>query len=196
MTTEDSNAPALPVLDAAQARVLGSLIEKAATTPETYPLTLNAAVLACNQKSNREPLMELEPGAVGHALRQLEDLGLVCRAFGRPGDADADHRRLGRGQHGGPAASELGERGWARHCAQHEVDPGCHGQRPRPGTGSHQRGRSVGRSRHQCEGPRSTGLEDPCGARCPVLHPKPIGRTQAVSRCDRAPRGRGRAGEG
>lgn len=77
MTTEDSNAPALPVLDAAQARVLGSLIEKAATTPETYPLTLNAAVLACNQKSNREPLMELEPGAVGHALRQLEDLGLV-----------------------------------------------------------------------------------------------------------------------
>lgn len=77
MTTEESNPAALPVLDVVQARVLGSLVEKAATTPETYPLTLNAAVLACNQKSNREPLMELEPGAVGHALRQLEDLGLV-----------------------------------------------------------------------------------------------------------------------
>jgi uncharacterized protein len=74
---EYANATALPVLDVAQARVLGSLIEKAATTPETYPLTLNAAVLACNQKSNREPILELEPGAVGHALRQLEDLGLV-----------------------------------------------------------------------------------------------------------------------
>ena len=74
---EETNQIALPVLDAVQARVLGSLVEKAATTPETYPLTLNAAVLACNQKSNREPLMEIEPGAVGHALRQLEDLGLV-----------------------------------------------------------------------------------------------------------------------
>jgi uncharacterized protein YceH (UPF0502 family) len=74
---EPTNPPALPVLDVVQARVLGSLVEKAATTPETYPLTLNAAVLACNQKSNRDPLMELEPGAVGHALRQLEDLGLV-----------------------------------------------------------------------------------------------------------------------
>lgn len=74
---DENDETALPVLDAVQARVLGSLIEKAATTPETYPLTLNAAVLACNQKSNRDPLMELEPGAVGHALRQLEDLGLV-----------------------------------------------------------------------------------------------------------------------
>jgi uncharacterized protein YceH (UPF0502 family) len=76
-TPQERTAPAGPVLDAVQARVLGALIEKALTTPEQYPLTLNAAVLACNQKSNREPVMELEPGAVGHALRQLEDLKLV-----------------------------------------------------------------------------------------------------------------------
>jgi uncharacterized protein YceH (UPF0502 family) len=64
-------------LDATQARILGCLVEKAATTPESYPLTLNSLVLACNQKTSREPLMELEPGAVGHALRQLEDRGVV-----------------------------------------------------------------------------------------------------------------------
>ena len=69
---------AMPMqLDAVEARILGSLIEKQATTPDSYPLTLNAVVLACNQKSNRDPPMELEAGAVGHALRQLEGKGLV-----------------------------------------------------------------------------------------------------------------------
>jgi uncharacterized protein YceH (UPF0502 family) len=66
------------LLEPIEARVLGCLVEKAATTPETYPLTLNAVVSACNQKSNREPVMELEPGAVGHALRQLEGKRLVA----------------------------------------------------------------------------------------------------------------------
>jgi uncharacterized protein YceH (UPF0502 family) len=74
-STEPSAALAL--LDATEARILGCLVEKAATTPESYPLTLNAVVLACNQKTSREPVMELEPGAVGHALRQLEDRGVV-----------------------------------------------------------------------------------------------------------------------
>lgn len=77
----DTDAPTSPapllVLDLVQARVLGSLVEKASTTPETYPLTLNALVVACNQKTSREPVMELEPGAAGHAVRQLEDRGLV-----------------------------------------------------------------------------------------------------------------------
>ena len=69
---------AMPMqLDAIEARILGSLIEKQATTPDSYPLTLNAVVVACNQKSNREPPMELEAGEVGHALRQLEGKGLV-----------------------------------------------------------------------------------------------------------------------
>lgn len=64
-------------LDAVQARVLGCLVEKAATTPDAYPLTENALVVACNQKTSREPVMDLEHGVVGHALRQLEDRGLV-----------------------------------------------------------------------------------------------------------------------
>lgn len=75
---ESTAAVALPIqLDAIEARILGSLIEKQATTPDAYPLTLNAVVSACNQKSNRDPPMELEPGEVGHALRQLEGKGLV-----------------------------------------------------------------------------------------------------------------------
>lgn len=73
LTTE----PAAPLLDPVEARVLACLIEKAALTPETYPLTLNATVVACNQKTSREPVMELEPGAVGNALRRLEDRKFV-----------------------------------------------------------------------------------------------------------------------
>jgi len=64
-------------LSATEARIVGSLIEKEATTPDSYPLTLNSTVLACNQKTAREPAMELEPGEVGHALRQLENRGWV-----------------------------------------------------------------------------------------------------------------------
>ena len=66
-----------PMLSEIEARVLGCLIEKAATTPEQYPLTANAATVAANQKTSREPVMELELGAVGHALRTLEDKKLV-----------------------------------------------------------------------------------------------------------------------
>lgn len=73
---EETNA-SLPPLDDVEARVLGSLVEKAATTPDIYPLTENAILTACNQKTNREPVMHLEPGAVGNALRRLESRGLV-----------------------------------------------------------------------------------------------------------------------
>ena len=66
-----------PVLDTAQARVLGCLIEKEATTPDAYPLTVNAAQVAANQKTAREPVLTLQTGKVHHALRQLETLGLV-----------------------------------------------------------------------------------------------------------------------
>lgn len=59
-------------LTAIEARIVGSLVEKQLATPETYPLTLNALVLACNQKTSREPVMNLEPGAAGNALRKLE----------------------------------------------------------------------------------------------------------------------------
>jgi len=73
---------ALPILSAIEARILGCLIEKQATTPENYPLTANALVLACNQKTARDPVLELEPGAVGHALRELEDRRLVLANHG------------------------------------------------------------------------------------------------------------------
>lgn len=69
-------------LDPVEARILGSLVEKEATTPEAYPLTANALQLACNQKNNREPVLELEAGEVGHALRVLEQRGLVRSVHG------------------------------------------------------------------------------------------------------------------
>lgn len=74
-STDDASA--FPHLSAIDARILGSLVEKEATTPENYPLTANAVVLACNQKNNREPVMDLQPGAVGHALRELVDRRLA-----------------------------------------------------------------------------------------------------------------------
>lgn len=60
-----------------QARVVGSLIEKRLTTPQQYPLTLNALVLACNQTSNRAPVVDYDESMVESALSQLKDLHLV-----------------------------------------------------------------------------------------------------------------------
>jgi uncharacterized protein YceH (UPF0502 family) len=59
-------------ITAVEARVLGALVEKEITTPEYYPLSLNALVNACNQKSNREPVMNLDEDAVVAAMRGLE----------------------------------------------------------------------------------------------------------------------------
>jgi uncharacterized protein YceH (UPF0502 family) len=80
MSPLDSN-PAVPfVLTAPQARVLGALVEKEVTTPEYYPLSLNALINACNQRSNREPVMALDEEEVRQALHGLEDLHLAGRA--------------------------------------------------------------------------------------------------------------------
>ena len=76
-----TDASALPLLNAAEARVLGCLIEKEATTPDTYPRTVNAAHVAANQKTARDPVMTLEVGEVNHALRQLETKGLAKQVF-------------------------------------------------------------------------------------------------------------------
>ncbi|MGH9484047.1 MAG: YceH family protein [Terriglobales bacterium] len=65
-------------LNGNEARVLGALIEKQITTPEYYPLTLNALVNACNQKSNRDPVTTLEEDDVRLALRNLQDKGLAA----------------------------------------------------------------------------------------------------------------------
>ncbi len=64
-------------LNAVEARVVGALIEKEINTPEYYPLSLNALVNACNQKSSREPVMELSEADVRTALFELDQLGLV-----------------------------------------------------------------------------------------------------------------------
>src|SRR6267154_1303089 len=65
------------LLNEVECRVLGSLIEKEITTPEYYPLSLNALVNACNQKSNRDPLMNLDEAAVRQALYSLDGQSLV-----------------------------------------------------------------------------------------------------------------------
>ncbi|MGA7833111.1 MAG: YceH family protein [Terracidiphilus sp.] len=68
------------VLSAAEARILGALIEKEVTTPEYYPLSLNALINACNQRSNREPVMELDEETVRRSLHRLDDLKLAGRS--------------------------------------------------------------------------------------------------------------------
>lgn len=65
------------VLSAQALRVLGCLLEKQVTTPEQYPLSLNGVVVACNQKSNREPVMELSESEVQNQLDQLEKRHLI-----------------------------------------------------------------------------------------------------------------------
>jgi uncharacterized protein len=70
-------------LDPAEVRVLGSLLEKEVATPEYYPLSLNALVNACNQKSNREPVVSYDEATVEDALAALREKGLAMRISGR-----------------------------------------------------------------------------------------------------------------
>jgi uncharacterized protein YceH (UPF0502 family) len=64
-------------LNQTQIRVLGCLVEKEITTPENYPLSLNSLINACNQRSSRDPVMDLDEESVRQALHALEELGLV-----------------------------------------------------------------------------------------------------------------------
>ncbi|WP_122856362.1 YceH family protein [Pseudomonas viridiflava] len=73
-------------LSSTEVRILGCLIEKQATNPETYPLTLNALVLACNQKTSRDPVVNLTQGQVGQSLRALEGQGLTRLVMGSRAD--------------------------------------------------------------------------------------------------------------
>ena len=66
-------------LNAVQARVLGALVEKSLTTPEQYPLSLNSLVAACNQKTSRDPVTDLDEAAVGQGLHFLLEKGLAGR---------------------------------------------------------------------------------------------------------------------
>ena len=69
-------------LTAAEVRVLATLMEKARTVPDSYPLTLNTLVIGCNQKSSREPVMQLPEAAVLEALDALRELNLVFETSG------------------------------------------------------------------------------------------------------------------
>jgi uncharacterized protein len=69
-------------LDDAEVRVLGALLEKEIATPDYYPLSLNALLNACNQKSNREPVVSYDEAAVEDALAGLRSKGLATRITG------------------------------------------------------------------------------------------------------------------
>ena len=73
---------ALRLLTPIEARVLGTLMEKARTVPDSYPLTLNTLLTGCNQKTSREPLMELPAAPVQEALDALKLLSLVFESSG------------------------------------------------------------------------------------------------------------------
>jgi hypothetical protein len=89
--TDETAVPQTPAkprwqpLSAIDRRVLGVLAEKAKTTPDSYPMSLNAICTGCNQKSNRDPLMQLEPDIVEESLDRLRDLGAVgmVEGYGR-----------------------------------------------------------------------------------------------------------------
>jgi uncharacterized protein YceH (UPF0502 family) len=72
----------LPVLDAAELRVLGSLMEKSKTTPDYYPMTINSLAAACNQKTSRKPVVQYEEDTVAEALSTLKKRGLISTATG------------------------------------------------------------------------------------------------------------------
>ncbi|HEY0788812.1 MAG TPA: YceH family protein [Thermoanaerobaculia bacterium] len=82
-------------LDAVEARALGALLEKQLATPEYYPLTLNALVAACNQKSNRDPVMEVAEDDVRRAMGRLQELQLAWEIHGGRA-VRYDHRLDGR----------------------------------------------------------------------------------------------------
>jgi uncharacterized protein YceH (UPF0502 family) len=81
-------------LTESEVRVLGSLIEKDITTPEYYPLSLNALVNACNQKTNREPVMQLDEDAVRDALDGLEQQRMAGPARGADSRVTKYEQRL------------------------------------------------------------------------------------------------------
>lgn len=83
LDTDSRHRPRVPrTLDPVEVRVLGSLMEKQLSTPEYYPLTLNALAAAANQKSNREPVMELSESELQRALDRLQDEKLVWKVLG------------------------------------------------------------------------------------------------------------------
>ena len=90
-----------------EARVLGALVEKEVTTPDYYPLTLNALVNACNQRSNRDPVMDLDEDDVRQALHGLEEQHLAGRARSADGRVTKYEHWLGEAFNFGRAETAL-----------------------------------------------------------------------------------------
>lgn len=96
----------LDILTDAEARVLGSLVEKQLTTPEYYPLTLNALTAACNQKSNRDPVVSYDETTILGAVDALRDKNLVYLYYGTSS-------RVVKYKHMLPSVYEAGDAGVA-----------------------------------------------------------------------------------
>ena len=97
----------MDTLSPIQVRVLGCLMEKKESTPDQYPLTLNALRNACNQKSSRYPVVSYTEGEVGHTIRELESIGLVREEWGA---------RVHRYEHLANKALNLHSKGIALMC--------------------------------------------------------------------------------
>ena len=97
----------MPTLNAVEVRVVGALIEKGITTPEYYPLSLNALVNACNQRSSRDPVMDLSEADVRTALFELEQMGLV-RVLSDARVSKFEHLTYGKLSLGRPEIAVLG----------------------------------------------------------------------------------------
>ena len=82
LTSPIAFIPATTPLTPIEARVLGTLMEKARTVPDSYPLSLNSLLLGCNQKSSRDPVMELTEADIASAIERLKELNLVREASG------------------------------------------------------------------------------------------------------------------
>jgi hypothetical protein len=81
-------------LDAEQVRVLGCLLEKERTVPDSYPMTLNALVTACNQSTSRWPVVAYDAGTVQRALDELKDIGLVRFVHPSHGERTTKYRQV------------------------------------------------------------------------------------------------------
>lgn len=82
LDTQAGEPAAWPTLNPLERRILGVLIEKAKTTPDNYPMTLNALITGCNQKSNREPVMDVSDAEIEEAIPRLKQLGLMQQILG------------------------------------------------------------------------------------------------------------------
>lgn len=82
LAAQDSQSATLHPLSPLERRILGVLVEKAKTTPDSYPLTINSLVTGCNQKSNREPVMDVSDVELEEAIPNLKKMGYMQQILG------------------------------------------------------------------------------------------------------------------